>query len=276
MTSSESGSASNEDDGIQIIDAGAEAIGSLGGAGLGLVIAGPPGALIGAVAAPIGTAIIKQAARVARAHLSKREEVRVGSVLATAASEISRRTKDGENLRSDGFFELSVDNRSAGDEVVEAVVRAAESEAEERKLPYIGFLLANIAFDETVSREFANRFVSLAHGLTYLEISYLALFHVARQRIDELDLADELPAEAKTYALSGASEMIARLDPIWSIYTQHFISGPSRSMGIGGLVPNELQSFGVGKQLAELMELNRMPIEELKKLAREIPRAGRD
>ncbi len=214
---------------------------------------------------------MKQAIRVARGHLSQREEVRVGSVLAIAAAEINRRTELGEVLRADDFFETSTDSRSAGDEVIEAVVRAAESEPEERKLPYIGFLLANIAFDETVSREFANRFVSLAHSLTYLEISYLALFHVARERIDELDLPSELPAEAKTYALSGASEMIARLDPIWSIYTQHFISGPSRSMGIGGLKPNELQSFGVGRHLADLMELNRMPFEELKKLASEIP-----
>lgn len=272
MAVNEKGDDSERDNADKIIDAGVEAVGSLGGAGVGLFIAGPAGALIGAVAAPIGAAFMKQAARVARGHFSKREEVRVGSVLAIAASEIKRRTDLGDLLRTDDFFEASIDARSASDEVIEAVVRSAESEPEERKLPYIGMLLSNIAFDDTVSRESANRLVSIAHNLTYLEISYLALFHVARDRAEELDLDNALPAEAKTYALAGASEMIARLDPIWSIYTQHFISGPSRSMGIGGLKPNELQSFGVGKHLADLMELSRMPFEELQRLASQIPK----
>jgi hypothetical protein len=77
--------------------------------------------------------------------LGPREQVRVGGVLAIAAAEINERIKNGERVRSDNFFEEKSQGRSDAEEVAESVLLKSQREPEEKKIPYIGHLLSNVA-----------------------------------------------------------------------------------------------------------------------------------
>lgn len=258
--------------GEQILDAGGEAAGSLVGIGMGFAIGGPVGAVVGALVAPVSSVFFKQAAHVAQRKISETEVRRASSVLAVAATELQTKLDAGKSVRRDGFFHVDEDGRSAASEVIEAVVRAAESEPEERKLPYLGFLFANLAITDDVTRETAGRLISIARRLSYSELRFLALFHKAHTKANEFDLADSLPEASANYATQEASTAAAAIDPIWSLYSQQMLIGRGRTLGMGGLKPSELRSFGIGSQLADLMELDRMPDEEVRGAAEIIPR----
>ena len=257
--------------GEKVLDAGGEAAGSLVGVGVGLAIGGPIGAVVGALAGPVSSAFFKQAAQVAKRQLSETEIRRAGAVLAVAAAELKIKLDAGASVRTDGFFDKVADNRSAASEVIEAVVRAAESDPEERKLHYLGYLFANLAITDSVTRETANRIISIARRLSFSELRFLALFHVASTSENKFNLAESLPEASGNYNAPEASEAAAVIDPIWSLYSQHMLIGRGRSLGMSGIKPNELRSFGVGRQLAVLMELNRMPLEEIRRAAELIP-----
>ena len=63
---------------------------------------------------------------------------------------------------------------------------SAQREHEENKLKYYGNLVANIAFDKTISREQANQLVSLAQKLSYRQIKLLNLYVINQQALNIL------------------------------------------------------------------------------------------
>src|SRR5450759_1879799 len=65
----------------RLIQAGSDIVGSVSGAGLGLLIAGPPGALAGAGMAPVLTTLVSMGAEFAQRRLSPRELTRVGALI---------------------------------------------------------------------------------------------------------------------------------------------------------------------------------------------------
>src|SRR4051794_11116728 len=85
----------------KILEAGAEIAGTTAGAGAGLVLAGPEGALAGAGLGAFLSAGLKE---FAGRMLSRREEARVGAACSFAAIAIQERLGSGDELRSDGFF----------------------------------------------------------------------------------------------------------------------------------------------------------------------------
>ena len=109
----------------QVMITGAESVGSVAGAGLGLVMAGPPGALLGALLAPISTALIKSGISALRSRISGREEVRTGTILYVATASIKAKLDEGKSIRNDGFFETKINDRTAAEEVIEAAILAS-------------------------------------------------------------------------------------------------------------------------------------------------------
>ena len=85
-------------------------------------------------------------------QLSSREDIRVGKVLAITALEIHQRIENGESPRNDGFFDKKPTGRSDAEEVAEAIMLKCQREPQEKKIEYMGYLLASIAFDPNYQR----------------------------------------------------------------------------------------------------------------------------
>jgi hypothetical protein len=144
-----------------IINAGGEITGgAIAGAASGFLIGGPAGALVGGAAgagAPLLKLMITAIVGDIAERLSEREKIRIGGVINYASYKIQERFKTGEKLRTDGFFELPptrhpacaeipIIERPPAEEVIEGILLAVQREHEEKKLPFIGNLIANIFF----------------------------------------------------------------------------------------------------------------------------------
>jgi hypothetical protein len=99
--------------------------------------------------------------------LSERERMRMGGVMLYSADKIRKKLAAGSQPRDDGFFEkpskthpacaeLPFVDRPAAQEILEGILLVAQREYEEKKLPFLGNLYANIAFDSSIDRPYAN------------------------------------------------------------------------------------------------------------------------
>jgi len=118
--------------------------------------------------------------------LAPRQERRIAGAYASASTGIAVHLEDGDHLR-EGFYDSSDDGGNAG-ELLEGVLLTAADAWEQRKVPYIGRLFAEISFDSSVNLADANYLLRLADRLTYRQLLLLAFWH----RIANLDLVDEV------------------------------------------------------------------------------------
>jgi len=159
-----------------IIGAGADIAGAAIGGALGFLAAGPAGAAAGgAGGAAAAHALRSIGEETAGRLLGPREKVRVGGALAIAAEKIQSRIERGECLRQDDFFEQKRNGRSDAQEVAESVLLKCQREAEERKIPFMAFLIGNIAFDAQISPGLAHQIVKTAESLTYRQLCILKI-----------------------------------------------------------------------------------------------------
>lgn len=107
-------------------------------------------------------------------RLSPRERDRIERVLGHAARRVARRQEE-DTLRADGFLKADGYGYSSFGQLAEAVMLAARDAHEERKLPYLGNLLAAIAFDLGVDHSTGNWAVKTAEELTWNQYLCLAM-----------------------------------------------------------------------------------------------------
>src|SRR5450759_2533720 len=88
----------------RLIQAGSDIVGTVSGAGLGLLIAGPPGALAGAGMAPVFSTLVSMGAEFAQRRLSPRELTRVGALIEFTSRRVRENVDAGREIRDDGFF----------------------------------------------------------------------------------------------------------------------------------------------------------------------------
>lgn len=221
----------------RVVDAGSDALGSLGGTALGLLVAGPAGALGGAAAGPLLASTVRD---FAHRVLSRSEDRRVATLSERVATLVEVRVAAGEELRTDGFLELSAD-RSDAEEIAEGVLAAGQREHEERKLEHLAHLLANVAFHDDVDVGTANWGIRTAEALSWNQFVLLAIIG----RAEEFALPDEFdfPAEWPSWTLAeefadlglGHKELIGAPPK----KTDHGLSFPDSSpsaqrLGLGG------------------------------------------
>lgn len=205
---------SGADDLPKLVELGTEIAGGVAGAAVGFITAGPPGALAGGAGGPIFTHALKRlAADVRRRLLGPREERRIGAVLAYAIEATQARLDAGETVREDGFFDASFGDRPAAEEVAEGVLLSAQREHEERKLPYLGKLLAAIAFVPDITRDLANLLTRLGSELSFQQLVVLTVtsrpLEVPRPNQDADDANAVLAAEVDELVFRG---LLARDD----------------------------------------------------------------
>ena len=97
--------------------------------------------------------------------LAPREQLRIGALLALAATAVRERLDAGEQRRQDDFFAAGGKRRSTAEEITEGVLLVAQREHEESKIP----LLAAIPFHPEVDRRYANLLVRLGEDLSYAQ-----------------------------------------------------------------------------------------------------------
>ena len=146
----------------RLIQKGAEIAGgafaSLAGTATGLVVAGPEGVLVGGAAGSSITMALRWLGQEMSSRLlGPREEQRLGYVFTLAAAEVAERINAGEQVRQDEFFSDNPSGRSEGEEVLESILMKSQREPEEKKLPYMAHLLANLAFDPEIGSHMAHQ-----------------------------------------------------------------------------------------------------------------------
>jgi len=158
----------------KIVARATDSLGDVSAVAIGLLLnaAGPEAAFIGAAAGPVVAGVANDlAARV----MSRKEEHRLGAVLVFALESMKQIQDGGGQIRNDGFWANANDFNGPGEEVVEAVLIAAQREPQEKKLEYLGCLLAHIAYHEEISAETAIWMVNTAERLTWTQYTLISM-----------------------------------------------------------------------------------------------------
>jgi hypothetical protein len=168
---------------------------------------------------------------------------------------------DGDEIRKDDFFVTRPDGGALADEVGEAVLIAVREEAEQRKVPYMGYLLANIAFEPGVDAASAHNLVAEAEALSFTQLSLLAA--VARQ--DKFSLPGR-----REGGVTASLEVLTLLSQFEDLgYARRELIGvvsPKRGLPENISVPKDQVLQYRGKVLYSLMELARIPDEDVRKV----------
>jgi len=173
--------------------AGAGIACSASGTALGLLLGGPVGAAAGGALEWVGLEFQNR-------FLVPRERARVGAVLAFAIERLDTLTRAGEKIREDGFF-LDEVAGSAGAEIIEGVLLAAQRDQGEKKTRFYGNLLAAIATTPDIDRGLANLLLRRAQQLSYRQLCLLAIV----QERARYPLRDERLRPLDTSAQRGVS-----------------------------------------------------------------------
>ncbi len=256
---------------IDIVETGTDIAGATTGAAVGLLIGGPPGALVGAAAGPAVSRTLRGLAAEFRERvLGPREEVRVGAAISFASAKIREKLENGEQPRQDDFFTDAEDGRATAEEVFEGVVLAAQREAEEKKVRLYGNLLANLAFAQDIDRSQANFLIRLGEDLSYRQLCLLSLFAQNtlllggnnRLGLRESDYRDD------TGRLNSL-DLIVLLQETYDLYQRGIVgNGGSAMISIADAKPGRMSPAGAAVNLYNLMEMWIIPPEDLNVLIR--------
>lgn len=235
----------------------AAAIGAL----LGAAVAGPPGAIAGGAAGAAAAISLRRAGEeISERVLGPREKVRAGAVLAIAAADIRSRTAAGEPLRADSFFEPGATGRSHAEEVAESVLLKAQREPEEKKIPFMGYLLSSIAFNSGVNSELAHQLTKAAEQLTYRQLAIL--------KLAATKTSFSLRASNYREQATFEKDLLQVLYECFDLYQRGYINnGGSVAFGPSEIAPASMSTQGLGAYIYNLMKLRGIPAEDVSSIA---------
>ena len=109
----------------------------------------------------IDIAINKIANEFDKRKLTELESDRVKDVMVMAVEKIEQNINNKKVVRNDNFFINSIDDRSDGEEIFEAIIISSQREAQKIKLKLYANLLANIGFQEDINNDEAMQIITL-------------------------------------------------------------------------------------------------------------------
>jgi hypothetical protein len=276
----------------RLIGAGA----TLTGAAVGALVAGPIVAVGGAAVGWVTEQFAMVGAELARRHLAPRAEARVGAVYVMAGEQVRARLLSGEEPDERLREEVSP-GRSAGEELLEAMLKTAADTHQERKLPYEANLLQSLVFEKTLSHATKNQLITVADQLSWRQLVLLAVYEeLGAPPPEEIpDVVGEWDGESE----EGAELVAVRVD-LLDLFRRGLLSVPPRyqhvvravplrgsfeGVPLGGskpaqvknafvreqlpwpAVPGEINARGMwlsedGRHLADLMRLQDIPTED--------------
>lgn len=128
----------------------------------------------------------------------------------------------------------------------------AQKEYEERKIKYIANLYANIAFDENISREIADRLIKISSELTYRQLMILCAVGFVQ--------ISGVPSKQDTYGEVSGLNNVSIASDIFDLYRKSLIFSSNAILDAAGINPSTLSLGGYGALLYNLMELPRIPL----------------
>lgn len=288
----------------RLIGAGA----TLTGVTVGAVVTLGLGPVGGAGAGWLTEQFTRVGAEIAQRHLAPRAETRAGAVYVLALEQVRARIALGEEPDERLRDEVSP-GRSAGEELLEALLKMAADTHQERKIPYESNLQAGLVFEPTLSYSTKNQLIAIAGELSWRQLVALALFgDRGEPGEDEIDgLVGEWDGETEEPA-----ELVALRIDLLDLFRRGLVLVPPRyqrvvrpvpvNRGIGGSIsiggskpegfrnafvpeqqpwpalPGEINPAGVwlsvdGRRLAQLMRLGDVPAEDIDELVHALLRA---
>ena len=232
---------------------------AVAGAGIGAVAAGPVGAVAGALAGKLIEKVFEAiGSEIKERHLSKTEDRKIGSVYYSAQVKIQNKLDKGIPLRSDSFYQETATDRSSAEEILEGTLFAAQRESEEKKLPYLANLYANINFDEAISRPMANQLIKIASDITYRQLVIISI--IGKYQTGQISQ----PALSKR-SFTGVQgyENISIASEIFDLYRRSLVFSQSAILDAAGFTPSLLTVSGMGALLFNHMELSSIPIDDV-------------
>ena len=249
-------------DNVESVKTTASAIaGSIVEAVTGGVTLGAAGAVVGKVVGDVG-----------ERFLSKKEKNRIANAEDSAKSLIKTRLDSGEQLRNDDFFQT---DQNLAEEVFEGVLLTAKNTWEEKKVPYLGYFFANIAFDETCKQYEANQLLRLAESLSYPQMVLLSLFDRNDNKFN-LSLHPLISMNSSLQQnIGGDSEAlvitICELCNSFNLVKIDHQGGRIRQAGTNELltdiIPAQAKLSKNGKRLHDLLALSKIPDQDLEHIA---------
>ncbi len=222
--------------------------------GVGLAMAGPAGAIGGAFVGSLCAQTLKQLRdEFISRGLSKKEHKRVSMVLDQAQNLIAQKLEKGQKVREDDFFSQDGANTSSAEELLEATLIAAQREYEERKLPYLAKLYANIGFDASISRPIANYLIKLSSEITYRQIIIIQMLGFAQKISNSLEIR-----ENRTEGTVHGLENVGIATEVFDLYRKGIIFSKYIILDVAAVNPRNLELGGYGALLYNLMECDKL------------------
>ena len=242
-----------------LVETSGKTTGALVGAVFSGAVPGAKGIAGGAVIGSAVETVIQWAGtEIKNRYLSKAERQKVDVVYRCAVEKISRNLILGRQLRADDFFEYKITERSSAEEIFEGMLLIAQREYEEKKIPYIANLYANIIFDQKIDRGMANQLLKTASELTYRQLVILRVIGDYQFEC----LSDPPLINTKYTSIKGNSN-ISIATEIYELYRKGLIFHRTALVSQAGMVPAELKIGGVGECLFYLMELKDMRYDDV-------------
>jgi hypothetical protein len=139
----------------------------------------------------------------------RRAQIRAGAALAFATELAVTRTSQGRTVRTDGVLTRGESDRSALDEIVEAVASAARATVEEWRVRHLGYVVAETAVSPDLDPDLVLSGLRLAGSLTGRQWAFLAA--VGRRERIHLPIAPTLPVDPRAWREWGALEDLTDL-----------------------------------------------------------------
>ncbi|MDV8112733.1 hypothetical protein R3379_26790 [Bacillus sp. BAU-SS-2023] len=211
------------------------------------------------VATLVNGVIIKITKDVGDRILSERENKKIIESCAYSIEKISDNIQENKVLRDDGFFNNDGISRSNAEEIFEGILFSAQKEHEEKKLKYYGYLFANIAFDESVSKNFANQLINIADRLTYRQLQILAMYTYS-------SIVRNFFEKNKLPKLNNI-EKISILQDTVELYRMGILNGGGEViLEIGYVNPYKIGVEPIGMCLFKLMNLGEITTEDYREI----------
>jgi hypothetical protein len=145
-----------------LVEISSEVTGSAIGAALGILVAGPIGAVGGAVIAPVLThTFSKIGMEFKNRFISNREDERIGTTLEYAIKRVQEGQEQGRKIRDDILNQERSGERIPAEEILEGILLSAQREYEELKIKYYGNLWASYIFNPGIDKEMENLLINL-------------------------------------------------------------------------------------------------------------------
>lgn len=159
-------------------------------------------------------------------------------------------------MRDDGFFDKGATGRSDADEIFESVLLKCQREPQEKKIPYMGFMLSNIAFEALVSPNLAHRLLQFAEQMSYQQLCILKLCMLKGKF--------ELRSGDYRSNTTIPIEVVEVLLECYDLYQKSLVHFDGHALlSLANINPSQMTASGVGETIFVLMNLKLIPDDEL-------------